>query len=206
MSLRHGDPPTIFDTDHPDGEIIRHFPQTARIVDIEKTTDQVALFDGVLGADSGHFLIDLSSEHMAHFFNVYCDIDFEAGAEDAGIDNTVFYLIDRTVASVENAVSLHNRISRTRFVPVRNRAIGDALDVGRTADLYHSMRFDREILLPELSSETLGMLEHPEFHFDAFVAGRYEHFPFEMKAELWGFLESLYEQRQSVGDGSTFAV
>jgi len=89
---------------------------------------------------------------------------------------------------------------------VRNRAIGDALDQGNMADVYQGMKFDREILLPVLSSESLGMLEHPDFHFDSFVAGRYGELPFEMKTELWEFLESLYEQRKSVDDGSTWAV
>jgi len=77
---------------------------------------------------------------------------------------------------------------------------------GRTADLYHSMQFEREILLPELSAEALGLLEHVDFHFDGFVAGHFDTLPFELKSELWDFLETLYEQRKSVEDGSTFAV
>lgn len=206
LALRHGAPPIIFDTAAPDGSIVRHFPATTRIIDLAKTTEQVALFDGILSAEPGHFLIDLAAHHFKQFFDIYTDIGFEQGALEAGIDVTVFYLIDRSVASVEAAVSLRKRISDTRFVPVRNSAIGDALDEGRTADHYHSMRFEREILLPELSAEALGLLEHVDFHFDGFVAGHFETLPFELKSELWDFLETLYEQRKSVGDGSTFAV
>jgi len=206
LALRHGEPPHIFDTDAPDGNLIRQFPGNSEIIDLTKTRQQMSLFDGILSAGKGHFLIDLSAHHFRHFFEIYCDIQFEIGAQEAGIDNTVFFLIDRSVASIENAAALRKRIGQTRFVPVRNKAIGDALDEGNMADLYQRMHVEREILLPVLSSEALGLLEHPDFHFDSFVAGHYGELPFELKTELWEFLETVYEQRKSVDDGSTFAV
>lgn len=206
LALRHGEPPRIFDTDAPDGTLIRQFPGGAQVIDLSRTREQMTLFDGVFAAGKGHFLIDLSAHHFRHFFDIYCDIEFEAGAREAGIDVTVFFLIDRSAASIENAANLRKRIPDTRFVPVRNAAIGDALDQGNMADVYYGMKFDREILLPVLSAEALGLLEHPDFHFDSFVAGRYGELPFEIKTELWEFLETVYEQRKSVDDGSTFAV
>ena len=203
LVLRNGEPPLIFDTDEPDGSLLYHFPGAGSVINISKTTAQVELFDGMLRQSNGHFMIDLAARHFTKFFEIYRDIGFEEGAEEVGLDVSVFFLIDRTEASVATAAELARSLPKTRFVPVRNAAIGDALFEGATADLYHSIRFAREILLPELSSEALGMLEHPDFHFDAFVAGNYEHFPAELKAELWGFLESLYEQRKSEGAGST---
>ena len=206
LSLRLGHPPHIFDTDEPDGSLITHFPNHGEIIDLSKTTEQVALFDGMLSQPDGHFLVDLEDRHFAHFFNIYRDIGFEAGAEEVGLDLSVFFLIDRTEASIEAAAELSASIPQTRFLTVRNSAIGDALSIGTSADIYHRMRIDREILLPQLSPEALGMLEHPDFHFDTFIAGKYEHFPFELKAELWSFLEGLYEQRDSVERGSTYPV
>ena len=206
LLLRHGETPLIFDTDAPDGDIIRQFPSHTKIIDLSRTAEQVALFDGILNAGQGQFVIDLAAHQFTRFFDIYVDIDFEAGAAELGFDNTVFFLIDRTAESIQAAASLRKRIPNTRFVPVRNQAIGDALDAPGMADLYHKMHCDREIMLPALSSETLGMIEHPDFHFDSFVAGHYGELPFEMKTELWDFLETLYEQRDSVDDGSTFAV
>ncbi|MEP0944131.1 MAG: hypothetical protein ABJH63_03300 [Rhizobiaceae bacterium] len=206
LALRLGNPPYIFDTDEPDGGLIAHFPRHGEVIDLSKTTQQVALFDGMLSNPNGHFLIDLSARHFTRFFNIYRDISFEEGAEEAGLDVSVFYLIDRTEASIVAAAELSRSIPQTRFLTVRNSAIGDALGQGQATNIYHQMRIDREILLPQLSAEALGMLEHPEFHFDTFIAGKYEHFPFELKAELWGFLEGLYEQRDSVDSGSTYPV
>jgi len=48
LALRHGAPPIIFDTAAPDGSIIRQFPATTRIIDLTKTPEQLALFDGIL--------------------------------------------------------------------------------------------------------------------------------------------------------------
>ena len=206
LALRLGHPPHIFDTDEPDGGLIAHFPRHGEVIDLSKTTQQVALFDGMLGQPGGHFLIDLSARHFSKFFNIYRDIGFEQGAEESGLDVSVFFLIDRTEASIEAAAALSASIPGTRFLTVRNSAIGDALGQGQATNIYHQMRIDREILLPQLSPEALGMLEHPDFHFDTFIAGKYEHFPFELKAELWGFLEGLYEQRDSVGSGTTYPV
>lgn len=206
LKLRMGAVPTIFDTDEPDGSLLTHFPDCGQIVDLAKTTSQVALFDGMLSEPGTHFLIDLSARHFSRFFSIYRDIGFEDGARETGLDVSIFYLIDRTAASIESAAELAASVPNTRFIPVRNAAIGDALDEGRMADIYHKIRVAKEINLPVLSAEALGMIEHPDFHFDVFVAGNYDHFPFELKAELWGFLESLYEQRDSVDEGSTHPV
>ena len=206
LGLRLGQPPYIFDTDEPDGSLIHHFQGNGRIIDLSVTTEQVALFDGMLEKQQSHFLIDLSDRHFSRFFKIYRDIGFEGGASEVGLDLTVFYLIDRTELSIENAANLSASIPHTRFIPVRNAAIGDALAIRKCADIYQKMRMEREILLPVLSPEALGMLEHPDFHFDTFISGKYEHFPFELKAELWGFLEGLYEQRDSVETGSTYPV
>lgn len=206
LALRLGHPPIIFDTDEPEGSLINHFPEHGQIIDLSKTTAQVALFDGMLMQPGSHFLIDLADRHFSKFFKIYRDIDYESGAEEVGLDLSVFFLIDRTEASIEAAAELSESLPKTRFLTVRNSAIGDALGQGRASDIYHKMRIDREVLLPQLSAEALGMLEHPDFHFDTFIAGKYEHFPFELKAELWGFLEGLYEQRDSVETGSSYPV
>jgi hypothetical protein len=206
LTLRLGHSPAIIDTDNPDGSLCNHFPDTAQVIDLSKTIAQVNLFDGMLARREPHYVIDLSARHFSRFFTIYKDIDFESGAQQVGLDVSVFFLIDRTQASIREAANLSASIPLTRFLTVRNSAIGDALAESNSADIYHQMRIDRELLLPRLSAEALGMLEHRDFHFDTFISGKYEHFPFELKAELWSFLEGLYEQRDSVETGTTYPV
>ena len=206
LTLRNGSPPYILDTDNPDGSLIHHFAhfgeEVGRIVDLSRIAEQVALFDGLLGQAGTHFVVDLSARHFKQFFDIYEDIGMEAEALKTGLGVSIYFLLDRSTSSVNAAADLAERFALTAFIPVRNEAIGSALDDQFVAERYAKIRKEREIVLPDLSGEALGMLEHPEFHFDTFVAGRYDHFPFELKAELWGFLEALYEQRESSGDPS----
>ncbi len=206
LTLRHGAPPVIFDTDAPDGSLAAHFPDATTIVDLNKTVEQVRVFDGIIGEPSGHFVVDLQAHHFRQFLTIYRDIAFGQAARDAGIDVTFYFLVDRSADSVEAAATLNRMVEGASFVPVRNGAIGDALDEPQTAHIYHALRFDREVMLPQLTPKGLGMIEHPDFHFDAFVAGRYEHFPYELKAELWEFLEVLYDQRGAADHETASAV
>ncbi len=211
LTLRNGEVPYIFDTDNPDGSLLNHFAGAGKIVDIKKVAEQVAIFDTLLrpqpkGQASQHFVIDLMARHQNQFFEIYHDISFEEGAADMGLNVSVFYMIDRTEASINRAEKLARSLQLARFIPIRNGAIGDVLDDWHMAKVYQSMRHEREIILPKISPSALAMLEHPEFHFDTFVAGRYDHFPYELKSELWGFLESLYEQRESTDDVAAHPV
>ena len=200
LVLRNGVVPHVFDTDNPDGSLAAHFPDHSRIIDLVRTDQQIALFDGVLAEPGGQFVVDLAARHLKRFFAIYRDIEFEREAVLSHVDVAVYYLIDRTEASVATVAQLASNFPSTQFIPVRNAAIGDALDNPHVADVFRRMKKEREILLPELSAEALGMMEHPDFHFDQFVAGHYDHFPYELKAELWEFLETLYAQRESSGE------
>ena len=194
--LRLGSPPLIYETDSR-GVLGSHFSEGSRVIDLSRTSDQVALFDSVLGASSDtpkNFLVDLSSDSLTRFFDLFIDIDFASGASASGTSVVVLFIVDRVVSSIECAVALRSRLRGVTFVPVRNSAIGDALDAPGGSDLYNELG-EHEILLPDLSGEALGYLEHPDFHFDSFLAGRYDNLDFGVRAELMGFLESVYEQR-----------
>jgi len=200
IRLRRGEAPQIFDTDEPDGGLAAHFPDSSKIVDLASTPQRVAVIDGMLAARETAFVMDLEDRHYAPFFSMCADIGFAEGAREAGLDVTVFFVVDRTVRSVEALIALNETFGDLRVVPVLNRGVGYSVDEPDIAKAYQRQHFEREIVLPDLSPEALGMLEHPDFHFDAFIAGRYEHFPFELKGELWDFLETLYEQRDQAED------
>ena len=98
-------------------------------------------------------------------------MDFQTGASEVGLDVSIFFVIDRNENSIAHAADLAGSLPNTRFIPIRNMAFGNSLEDWHAVETYKTIDHDREIVLPELSAEALGMLEHPEFHFDAFVAG-----------------------------------
>ncbi|MEM9732006.1 MAG: hypothetical protein AAF903_00810 [Pseudomonadota bacterium] len=210
LTLRQGLGPVIFDTDAPDGGLVHHYGgaealasrheetslPASGIVDPAFTPDHVRLFDSLLSG-RGDYVIDLSARHLRRFFEIYEQVDFEAGAAEAELSVSVFYILDRGEKSLVTLLDLARRLSSTRFVPVRNAAFGDALGNPDLAAAYARLAMEREIALPELSGDALAMAGHPDFHFDTFIAGRYEHFPFDLKSELWMLLETLYSQRDA---------
>ena len=202
LRLRNGAVPHLFDTDEPDGDLIHHYgAEAGAITDLARTRQQVALFDSVIGAPDRHFLVDLSARHLERFFRIAGDIGLEAGAAEAGTRLRIYYVVDRTVASVTHAHDLRVRFPACDFATVRNGAIGDALDDAGALATYRRMRLDREVLLPALSGVALGWLEHHAFHFDDFLAGKHDtSIDFQTRAELWAFLETMYAQRASEDD------
>lgn len=207
LRLRHGAAPTIFDTDFPEGSLVRHFPENSSLVDLTRTPDQVRLFDGILSSPAGsHFLIDLSARYLRTFGEIVSGIGFQEAAQERAIDAIIYFLIDRKPSSIEAALRLNRQLPSFRFVPVRNEVIGDALEEPQVIDVFNKIRAEREIMLPALTAEALGLLEHPGFQFDPFLAGHYENLSFEMRAELWGFMEALYEQRRSQEDDTYSAL
>ena len=205
--LRSGATPAIFDTDHPDGDLSAHFPGASKLLDVTRTTDQVALFDGMLGTnEAAHYVVDIVARHHKRFFDIYCDTGFETGAREAGLNVSVFFVLDRSRASLAAAATLRHRLRETDFVLVRVPAIGDVMAEPDLPDYFGTLRPSREITVPPLSPDALGMLEHPEFHFDTFVSDGYAHFPFELKAELWAFLEDIHAQKASVDHGAAQPV
>ncbi|MEM1040126.1 MAG: hypothetical protein AAGI12_11745 [Pseudomonadota bacterium] len=206
VRLRRGDAPQIFDTDEPDGGLAAHFPDTSTIVDLAKTPQRVGVIDGMLSAKDTAFVIDLADRHYTPFFSMCADIGFVEGAREVGLDVTVFFVVDRTVRSVEALIALNETFRDLRVVPVLNTGIGHGINEPAIAKAFDRQHFERVITLPDLSADALGMMEHVDFHFDAFVAGRYEHFPFELRAELWDFLETLYAQRDQAEDDPARAL
>lgn len=213
LTLRQGANTVIFDTDAPDGGLVHHYGgeevlrvrseeaglPVGGIVDLASTPQHVRLFDSLLSG-RGDYVVDLAARHLRRFFDIYKEIDFETGAREVGLSVSVFYIIDRGPKSLETLLALAKSLPDTRFVPVRNAAFGDALDDPDLAQAYARLAMEREIALPELSGDALAMAGHVDFHFDTFIAGRYDHFPADLKAELWMLLETLYGQREATDE------
>ncbi|MCB1387274.1 MAG: hypothetical protein KDJ80_15155 [Nitratireductor sp.] len=196
----------IFDTDFPNGVLAGYFPQSSRVIDFRKTAEHVMLFDTIIGEPQYDYLIDLDASLLDRFFRLYRDIAFDAGAAEQGMRITVYFLLDRTLSSVEAAAETRQLAGKVAFVPVRNEAIGNILAVPQGAKRYHAIEKSREILLPRLSVDALNLIEGPDFSFGAFIARNGEGYPLELKVELFQFLETIYNQRRSDESGMPVAL
>lgn len=196
----------IFDTDYPNGGIAKYFPEQTEIVDISKTAGQVKLFDTMIERPGINHLVDLQSEWLDKFFTIFHDIGFDEGAAEAGIGVVVFYMIDRSMSSIETAAKIRKKLRSSEFVLIRNAAVGNLLHIPSAARNYMKIEKDRDILLPKLSDAASVYIERPGFTFTDFIASGATDAPIEIRNELWNFLETIYNQREAGGSGTTLLI
>ncbi len=102
-------------------------------------------------------MIDLSARHFSPFFQIYRDIDFQTGAEECGLEVSIFFIIDRTEASIVAAAEL---CASLRAHPLHSGSKRSdwrcTCQWEKVLTFLQGMRVDREIILPELSAEAQG--------------------------------------------------
>lgn len=154
-------------------------------------------------AEPGYdYLIDLQAWLLNRFFTLFSDIGFEAGAREAELAVTVYFMLDRRLTSVEAAGETARHLRRAELVIIRNAAIGDVLSLPEALARYREFPKDRELVLPRLSVNALNYLDRPDFTFAEFIAKNGKNAPVDLRAELWAFLEAVYNQRQAGDSGA----
>ncbi|WP_136658385.1 hypothetical protein [Nitratireductor sp. XY-223] len=185
----------MIDTDFPHGTIKGYFPKESDIIDLSSTDGQMRLFDSILDHPERDYVIDLEAHHLERFFSIFEDIGYDKAATEAGMGVAVFFFLDRTLASIQAAVTLRGRLTSSQFVLVRNDAIG-----AFRAPVYGEYELvkigmDRQIRLPALSADALDFVEDPSFNFTDFIMQRRQGLPEWLSDELWRFLETIYQQQ-----------
>lgn len=181
---------------------MRYFQQQCDIIDLSSTDGQIRLFDTILEYPHLDHVIDLEARHLERFFSIFNDIGYVKAAAEKGIGVAVFFFLDRTLASIQKAIALRRQLNTSRFVLVRNDAIG-----AYRAPVYGERELsridmDRQIRLPVLSSDVLDFVEDPAFNLSDFIMQRPHNLPGWLTEELLSFLEVIYEQ-QPIGTAQT---
>jgi hypothetical protein len=193
----------VFDTDLPYGSIQQWFPERSELVDLTRTGDLVRMLDRMIQEPDNNYVVDLQAPLLDPFFTIFHDISFDEGAAQSGSGVAVFFVLDRSMRSIEAAARTRARLKNSEFVIVKNEAIGTVLHEPKAAELYLAIAKDREISLPRLTQEARDYIERNGFSFAEFVAGRSEEAPVAIRFELWAFLETIYNQRRAGAGGVT---
>lgn len=185
----------VFDTDYPNGDLARWFPQQSQIIDLSQTGDQVKLFDTMIGEPTNNYVVDLQSERLLRFFTIFYDIAFDEGAREAGIGISVHFVLDRSTSSLQAARMIRSKLRCSEYVVVINEAIGTIFHLASARESYDRMAKNREIVLPRISGAARAYIDQPDFSFSRFIAGRADEVPSAVRYELWSVLETMYNQR-----------
>jgi hypothetical protein len=193
-----GREPAVFDAECPLGGIRAYLPERTRLVDLSRTSGQMAMIDTMLGNPPRDYVIDLSCRMLSDTFALFEQIDFISEARKAGFVVIVLYIIDRPFASLRVARQIYHGGQLDRFVPVRNDAVGHVSDYCQVVNLYGELVKGGEIFVPVLPREIVRITEQRGFSFAAFLLNRYPQMTAEMRTELRKFLNGMFAQIRQI--------
>jgi hypothetical protein len=165
--FRHSRRPVVgFDLNPRDPALAGRFPKLVWPVDITETRGQMELFDRLIAEATSTKIVDLGYGPFEQFFAVMREIGFVQEARRRGIDPIVFFVTDQTMATVRSFGELQRRLTAT-LVPVHNESV--------------SLLFSKEdfplarpecgvIRIPRLSAIVRGVVDRPNFSFNAYMA------------------------------------
>ena len=194
--LMIGHTPHVFDCDEPRGRIRRFYPDDSTLIDIEKTSGQIRLFDTILAQPKRDYVIDLSSHALDTFFTVVEDLDFINAAHEVRVELVIAYLLDQTAESVMIARDLRGAYSAETFYLFRNAWNGNPLVTRQGREVYEEIEPDTVFSLPLLDRAAMAAAEEPPFSFVEFLEGRYTHVPPALRLRLRSFLSEVFGQFQ----------
>lgn len=195
--LLTGRDPHVFDCDEPRGHINRFFPSRSTLIDIERTSGQIRLFDTILETPGRDYIVDLPAHGLDPFFTVVDDLDFINAAHNAGLEMVIAFVLDKSLTSLMTARDLHGAFSTELFYLIRNAYIGSPLTTRQAREVFEEIEPDGEFLLPLVDRDALAVAEEPPFSFSRFLSEGYVGMDPMTRLRLRSFLSDVMAQFQS---------
>jgi hypothetical protein len=162
--------PAIFDTDAVAAPLVARFPNDASALDIDRVTDQMALFDGLAAAAANSRIVDLTHGSFKKFFELMLDSDFIREARANDIEPVVFYIAGTDQESFEQANELRARIGDCSFVFVENAFLGEIKQsILGSAEFRALANLPTRMLIPALDPFFMEVIEEPDISLSEFV-------------------------------------
>jgi hypothetical protein len=120
-----GEPRILFDTDAAEPRLSKIFPGETTVIDLDRVTDQMTLFDALSTRPGLSQVIDLTHRSFNKFFNLIRDMSYAAEAKAAGVEPVIFFIPDSTAESYDQGFNLRERFKNCGFVLVKNESVGE---------------------------------------------------------------------------------
>ncbi len=192
--LLGGGDPFVIDLDAPDAPLAVRYPERSLVADFSRVTGRVAVFDTIMKAADGTFVLDLPARDLDDFLSEAEKIGFLDAAREAGLEVVFLFMIDRSRRSVLKARGVAQAVSPSLLHPARNTYVGDLLDDDEVAELYLDLFVTGEIVLPKLSDGSMATVEDAGFSFRDFMEERIEAPSSLQQFELLDFVNTVFDQ------------
>jgi hypothetical protein len=165
-----GESPDLFDTDTIEKKLAAAFPSNAISIDLDKTLNQMQLFDTLVSSASGPRVVDVTHRSFSKFFHLMEEIGYIQEARERGNEPAIFYILDREAETYKRGLSLREHFKDCSFVLVENEANGRpdrAVQLG--VDTMTLMRHDLQMKLPSLDPMFASVIEDPYLSLSGFM-------------------------------------
>jgi hypothetical protein len=169
--------PFMIDTDAPDGPLRNYFPGRTALADFSQMHGQMKLFDTIIASPGRDYVVDLPARHMEGFFKASAELNFFEELHKAGYRIIVFFIVDRSVASLRAARLIQEFPGIDLFVPVHNEFVGS-----------NWPKAESGLVIPALPQALAFAISERRFSFRNFVLGDTQHLAPEFHTMLSTFL------------------
>jgi hypothetical protein len=153
------------------------FPGRTALADFAQMHGQMKLFDTILGSPGRDYVIDLPSRHLEGFFKAASELDFFTEAKKSGFHVILFFIVDRSVASVKSAQAHEHIVGIDLFVPVINEIVGSN---------WH--KNDGPMIIPALPQALSFAISEKRFSLRSYVLGEAQGLADELRPTLTSFM------------------
>lgn len=161
--------PAIFDTDAA-APLVARFPNDASALDIDRVTDQMALFDGISAPAANSRIVDLTHGAFKKFFALMLESDYLREARANGLEPVVFYIAGTDQEAFEQANDLRYRIGDCPFVFVENAFMGEIKQSVRGDGEFRALsQLPTRMLIPALDPFFMEVIEEPDVSLSDFM-------------------------------------
>jgi hypothetical protein len=171
-----GRDPFMIDTDAPDGPLRNFFPGRTALADFSQMSGQMKLFDTILASPGRDYIVDLPARHTEGFFKASRELNFFDEAKNAGFRIILFFIVDRSTASLKAAHAHEHVHGVDLFVPVINQYVGT------------NWPNEDALTLPLLPQSLAFAISERRFSLRAFVLGEMQGLEPSSQSTLSNFL------------------
>jgi hypothetical protein len=175
--MMDGRDPFMIDTDAPEGPLRSYFPGRTALADFAHMQGQMKLFDTILGSPGRDYIVDLPARHMEGFFKATSELDFFTETKKAGFMVILFFIVDRSAASLKAAHAHEHLAGIDLFVPVINEYVGS-----------NWPRQDGAMLIPALPQSLAFAISEKRFSLRSFILGDSQGIAEELRPILTSFV------------------
>jgi len=198
-------PVRAFDTEWPHGTLARFYSQITEIVDLDRTGDQMRIFDTLDADEVKVSLVDVRAGQLRTILSALSEFGFFDAVREERFDLLLFHILGSSVASLEEITEMAPFVSDAQYFLVKNH-VGEGTYFEWDPKI-HRAYFDRAKNATELAVLKLNELAYEQIDvagttFSGFVGDTANSFVIRGYVRTWR--QNLTVQLDDAAVGGAF--